>query len=304
MVVVRPAEGVGGTGEIGQTFAGRLGEGECDAYVTSVFEHQVGKIVGGDGIIGLDGECFLVKIFGLLPIAASFEKARQRNIDADIARVRLHGALVSGDGLVHGAFGNLGAREHEERRHIVLVEIDSLRKSFFCFVVLLILELELAKKRIELAAIGNLGDLILDAAKRFGRFLANHVDIDEASESIDCGRIALQRIGVEFFSLVVALLIHAEVAHTRISGRIRRGNFNRFLQIGLCAGGVVLTHERLRVVDISFGRARLHLNHLLAYLRQRCSVTPAHSECSKSSHCFHQVRAQVEGLFPFGFRLA
>ena len=33
LVIVRPAEGVGSAGEIGQTFAGRLGEGKGNAYV-------------------------------------------------------------------------------------------------------------------------------------------------------------------------------------------------------------------------------------------------------------------------------
>jgi hypothetical protein len=138
LIIVGPAESVGGTGKIGQTFAGGLGERESDADVASMFEHEVRKIVCGDGVVRLNGECFFVEIFRLLPITTRFQEACQGNINTNVARIGLNGALVSGDCLVHGAFGDLGSREHEEGGDIILIEIDCFRKSFLGFVVLLI----------------------------------------------------------------------------------------------------------------------------------------------------------------------
>src|SRR5215472_14520504 len=74
VMIVGPAEGIGRTWKIGEAAPSSLSEGKSDIDVAPVFQHQVGKIIGGDGIIGLNPQCPLILVLGLLPIAAIFEK--------------------------------------------------------------------------------------------------------------------------------------------------------------------------------------------------------------------------------------
>jgi hypothetical protein len=71
LIVVRPAEHVGGVRKIGQTSASGLGERKSDVDVAAVFERQIGKVVGRQRIIGLNLQRFLILVFRLLPLARS-----------------------------------------------------------------------------------------------------------------------------------------------------------------------------------------------------------------------------------------
>src|SRR5208282_4579645 len=101
--VVSPAERVGGVGEVGQALSRDLGVGDGGVDVASVLEEEIGKIVGGVGVIGLNLEGLLIEIFGLLPLAARFEQASERDGKANVARIALQGALIFADGLIDRA---------------------------------------------------------------------------------------------------------------------------------------------------------------------------------------------------------
>src|SRR5215472_12194835 len=94
LIIVGPAERIGCIWKIGEAAPSCLSEGKSDIDVSPVFQHQVGKIIGSDGIVGLYRQRFLILVLGLLPIAATFEKRSQKDVKASVLRILLNGALV------------------------------------------------------------------------------------------------------------------------------------------------------------------------------------------------------------------
>jgi len=72
--VIGLAKGVGGVRKIRQAAARGLCEGKRYIEVTAVLKHQIGKVVCGWCVIGLNLEGPLAEVFSILPVAARLEK--------------------------------------------------------------------------------------------------------------------------------------------------------------------------------------------------------------------------------------
>ena len=75
LLVVGPAESVGGVRRIRHSFAADLRQGKRDVDIATVFQHQVSQIVSRQSIIWLNLQRLFIQIFGLLPLIARFEQA-------------------------------------------------------------------------------------------------------------------------------------------------------------------------------------------------------------------------------------
>jgi len=72
IIVVGPSERIGGIWEVWKAAVRGLGQCKGDVRAASMFEEQVGEIVGSDGILRIDGQNLLIGCLGLLPIAGPF----------------------------------------------------------------------------------------------------------------------------------------------------------------------------------------------------------------------------------------
>jgi hypothetical protein len=51
VIVVGPSEGIGGVGEIGESLSSSLGQRQCNGWAASMFQEQVGEIVGSQSVL-------------------------------------------------------------------------------------------------------------------------------------------------------------------------------------------------------------------------------------------------------------
>ena len=98
--------------------AGDLRQAEGHVHVAVVLEEQVGKIIGSEGVVRLNGERLLIGGLRLLPIALGFVKRAERNNDLRIGWGQRNGAFVAGDRGVDFATAGLQSCESGDRTGI------------------------------------------------------------------------------------------------------------------------------------------------------------------------------------------
>src|SRR5579859_8303993 len=86
LIVISPAKGVSGAGDVWQAPSARLCERDSDVDVAAVVEHQICKVVRGKRIIRLHLQCLLVKLFSMLPIAPPLQQTGKRDIEGYFPR--------------------------------------------------------------------------------------------------------------------------------------------------------------------------------------------------------------------------
>ena len=155
LLVIGPAQSVGGIGTVGHQAARGLREGDGDIDISASLQHDVGKIVGGDGIVGLNLESFLVHALGPIPVLLAFIQFAEQDVERDFSGVVLDGLLESCDGLIDGALGAENLAKFQESVRVLLVEFGGFAQGRFCgLVVLLVVEERRTQQVVEGTAVG------------------------------------------------------------------------------------------------------------------------------------------------------
>src|ERR1700734_2381908 len=77
LAIICPAEGVGGICEVWKAMTSRLRQRDGDVGIAAVVKHQIREIIGCNGIVRLNLQRLLIKIFGFLPLTARLEKSAE-----------------------------------------------------------------------------------------------------------------------------------------------------------------------------------------------------------------------------------
>ena len=174
-----------------------------------MFQHEVRKIVGCERVVGTYRQGLLVRILRFLPLIPGFQQAAKRNVNSHVIRICRYGAVIGFNRLVHRAPRNLGARQHQERVHIIWIQFGRFLKRRFRFGGVLVAHLELAEKNVQRAICRNFRHLLLKNAQRLGVIPFLQRDIDEACDGLNIRRIAFERLAVQLLGFVKFLLAQA-----------------------------------------------------------------------------------------------
>src|SRR5215469_3584968 len=151
---VCPSQRVCRVGGISQAAAGNLSKTERDVYIAVVFKQQVGKIVCGVRIVGLNGQRLLVGGFCLSPIAFRFIESAKGHQDLGIRGGERRGALVVGDSGVGLSATRLYLGERSQRSGIGRRKLRGAQKGLLRLSRLGIAGLCLTEKESERGVVG------------------------------------------------------------------------------------------------------------------------------------------------------
>jgi len=188
-VKVGPGQGIGGIRGVGHSAAGDLCQAQSHVEVTAVFEEQIGKIVGREGVVGLHRESLLVGGLGLLPIAFAFVKRAKRDDDLDVGRGQRYGALVTGDRGIAFAQPGLYARKSDDGAGISGRKFGRTGERLLRSGLLGIAQLRLTQKKSQRGVVGRFLQLVLDALDRKRRLATLEV-------KVGAGFLRLERVGI------------------------------------------------------------------------------------------------------------
>lgn len=68
LVVKSPSQSIGGIRIVGELTASGLRHGEGDIYIPTLLQHDVGEVIGGQRIVGLNFKSLLILLLGMIPI--------------------------------------------------------------------------------------------------------------------------------------------------------------------------------------------------------------------------------------------
>ena len=85
-------------------------------------QHHLGKVVGGQGILGIEGQRVLIGVFCFLPLRLRFIQLSHQDIEVRLTRVVLHCLLGGGDSLINLSLRGAHLAQFEQGVGIMLVE--------------------------------------------------------------------------------------------------------------------------------------------------------------------------------------
>ena len=98
--------------------------------------------------------------------------------------------------------------------------------------------------QVEVAVIGRLGDLLIEAGKGLGRLFLHEVKVEQPLQRPDGIGIALKGLFVEFLRLRVLFLGQAQPRQVGVTHRALRCDLDSLLQIFFRARHVLSSHAR------------------------------------------------------------
>src|SRR5258705_7612871 len=126
-----------------------------------MLKHQIGKIIGGNGVVALHRKGLAIDGLRLLPVTFELVQGAERYDDLRVGRSKWNRALIIGDRSVGFSAGRLHRSDGNDGSRIRRLKFDGLGETLFSFRLLRTARLGLAQKISKGCVIGRTLKLFL-----------------------------------------------------------------------------------------------------------------------------------------------
>ena len=193
-MIIGPGQCVRGIRRIVHPLAAGLRQAESEIGVPAVFEKNIGEIVRGDGVVGLNVQCLLISGLCLLPITFVFVQRAEQNEQLSIVGSHARWRACSWQWLHRFSLRGLNGGKSGDRSEIRRVEFSGTGKGFFRFSSLVIAQLRLAEHVDKARIVRRFLDLFLEAGDGGTGLAAQEIELRKSLLSLQRSRITRERL--------------------------------------------------------------------------------------------------------------